>query len=959
MRVIALIRINQLSKQLIRRELCICWLFSGVYDMSIVTAVYTMIIGPLELMFEVIFAIANRIINNPGLSIIFLSVTMNLLVLPLYRKADAMQAAEREREAKLQPWVRRIRQTFKGDERFMMLQTYYRQNNYKPTQALNGSFSLLLEIPFFIAAYRFLSSLQILKGEPFGPIQDLGAPDALIQIAGISINLLPVLMTLINIISAAIYMKGFPIKSKIQMYGMALIFLIFLYGSPAGLVFYWTLNNAFSLLKNIFYKLKNPSAVIRTLASAAGILLAGFVLIHPRHTTNRQLFVFGVCLLLQVPLLLHIFHRKFKREKEYTSERPYRQLFLASCIFLTILTGLLIPSSVLRSSPLEFVEISAFKTPLWYVLSSLLFAAGMFLVWFGIFFRLAENKGKSIISAVVFFASVAAVINYMFFGTEYGTLSNMLVYGDELRVMKTDIRTNLMVLSFAALFVFLIVWKKKTALSYIMSIAMCLSASMMGISNMISIQKEVYASRDLIEAAVSETPKIVLNKTGKNVIVLMMDRAYGGFFPYLLQENPELQKQFAGFTYYPNTISYGNYTNVGAPALFGGYEYTPVELDKRSDELLADKHNEALKVMPVLFLNDGYRVTVYDPPYAGYREITDLRIYDDYPEIHRGITEGNFTTDGIIVASRQNELDYMERIRQRNFFCYSIFRIAPLPCHRILYNHGIYNALDRVQDELVLAVQKKENISQAKGINRPFMKAYSVLFNLNQFTEIHEAAQNTFLMLSNTTTHEPMLLQEPEYVPASIVDNTEYDAEHPTRYSISGESLVLSNNYQMEHYQINMAAMIQLGNWFDYLRENDVYDNSRIIIVADHGRDLDLFDRKLGNSKYDDLNYFYPLLLFKDFGSQELSIDEHFMTNADTPVLAFSGLIDNPVNPFTGKSINDLQKAEPVQYVGATTDWHTSTNNGTTFQKMIWFSTENSMLDTSKWKKLGSLPFDE
>ena len=68
--------------------------------MSIVTAVYTMIIGPLELMFEVIFAIANRIINNPGLSIIFLSVTMNLLVLPLYRKADALQAAEREREAK-------------------------------------------------------------------------------------------------------------------------------------------------------------------------------------------------------------------------------------------------------------------------------------------------------------------------------------------------------------------------------------------------------------------------------------------------------------------------------------------------------------------------------------------------------------------------------------------------------------------------------------------------------------------------------------------------------------------------------------------------------------------------------------------------------------------------------------------------------------------------------------------
>ena len=97
--------------------------------MSFGSALYTTVIGPLELLFEVIYAIADRIINNPGLSIIFLSVTMNLLVLPLYRKADAMQTAEREKDAKLQHWVRHIRKTFKGDERFMMLQTYYRQNN--------------------------------------------------------------------------------------------------------------------------------------------------------------------------------------------------------------------------------------------------------------------------------------------------------------------------------------------------------------------------------------------------------------------------------------------------------------------------------------------------------------------------------------------------------------------------------------------------------------------------------------------------------------------------------------------------------------------------------------------------------------------------------------------------------------------------------------------------------------
>ena len=100
-----------------------------------------------------------------------------------------------------------IKKTFSGDERMMILQAYYRQNNYKPTDALKGSVSLLLQIPFFMAAYNFLSSLADLQGTPLGPIKDLGAPDGLIVIGGFAINLLPILMTLVNGISRAIYLK--------------------------------------------------------------------------------------------------------------------------------------------------------------------------------------------------------------------------------------------------------------------------------------------------------------------------------------------------------------------------------------------------------------------------------------------------------------------------------------------------------------------------------------------------------------------------------------------------------------------------------------------------------------------------------------------------------------------------------------------------------------------------------
>ena len=129
--------------------------------MSFGSALYRLLIGPLELMFEVIFAIADRLVGNHGIAIIFLSLAINFLVLPLYRRADALQREQRDKAARMQAGVAHIKKTFQGNERFMMLQTFYRQHDYKQTDVFKGSISLLLQVPFFTAAYRFLSGLQL------------------------------------------------------------------------------------------------------------------------------------------------------------------------------------------------------------------------------------------------------------------------------------------------------------------------------------------------------------------------------------------------------------------------------------------------------------------------------------------------------------------------------------------------------------------------------------------------------------------------------------------------------------------------------------------------------------------------------------------------------------------------------------------------------------------------------
>ena len=60
----------------------------------------------------------------------------------------------------------------------------------------------------------------------FGPIVDLSAPDGLLVVGGVAINLLPILMTVINVVSSSIYLKGFPLKTKVQLYGIALVFFV-------------------------------------------------------------------------------------------------------------------------------------------------------------------------------------------------------------------------------------------------------------------------------------------------------------------------------------------------------------------------------------------------------------------------------------------------------------------------------------------------------------------------------------------------------------------------------------------------------------------------------------------------------------------------------------------------------------------------------------------------------------
>ena len=445
----------------------------------------------------------------------------------------------------------------------------------------------------------------------------------------------------------------------------------------------------------------------------------------------------------------------------------------------------------------------------------------------------------------------------------------------------------------------------------------------------------------------AEEVAIPMTRTGKNVVVIMLDRMISGYVPYIMNERPELKDQFDGFTYYPNTISLGHSTNNAAPALFGGYDYSPANMNKRPDDLLVDKHNEALKVLPTVFADNGWKVSVGDPPYANYEWLSDVSIYDDNDKINAFNMTGVLAYDDPVLLELGEEYDLR---LNRNLFCYGLMKTLPYLLQPVVYTGGTYDNLD-------LYTYGSGNISVISdpahtqvGLDEGYLGSRLVLESLDDIVYIDDSAENCFFMFANNTTHDITLLSEPSYEAAVVVDNTQYDLEHADRFTVDGRTVHMEDYLSYAHYQCAMSACIILGQWFDYLRDNDLYDNTRIIIVSDHGYSFHQFDDlDLPDLGYDgeQLN---PVLLVKDFDAAGFTVNYDFMTNADTPSLALQGIVESPENPFTGNPI-DMSPKEQDQYIYVSGSGSVLENNGTQFveEDRRWYTVHDNIFDKDNW----------
>ncbi|MEM9423601.1 MAG: YidC/Oxa1 family membrane protein insertase [Spirochaetota bacterium] len=993
-----------------------------------------------------------------GLSIIFLSLVVNICLLPAYHLAERWQNRERLLQRSFQAKLDEFKRAFSGAYLHAVIRTYYRQQKYHPVLALRAGLGLFLQIPFFLAAYRLLSHYSDFGGQSFSFLKDLNQPDSLLFILGERINVLPFVMTACNLLAAAVYGRKLLAKEKRQIYVLSLLFFILLYHSPAGWLLYWTCNNIFSLVKNsiqvcaqrygtkegrtsrdfpgirirlghgwrylreqapslaiwgirilqvvglllfiermIFFKEEDaaiPEAVLSLYLAAVYILavhllqlgLNGWRLhVWPPSRYGYLWHLIPSVLLPSVllPLLwlswqgtsyganamydrlgwvalallalcfsfaAELGSARLPERNRYAALRPWAVYFSGSplqegqrklewplygnifCTHLLILVA--VPLTFAASSPSEFPQIF---TDLYSRLLPGLAALTLVLCLGAFVVRMSSQAMYRIIQVGSFSVLTLAVVNVFLLPGDYGTLSNF-VWDQPQRFRISELqrlRDAGLLIALSALPI--VLWRKRQ-----FTFLRCLSATLLGGTLLFSVYHAVFLNRNLQEpSAIAPLPSpaeplLRFSRAGHNVAVLMLDRFIGGFVPELMRSFPQLAEEFRDFTWYANTVALGPTTVSSLPSILGGYDYSLFEINERlaqgQSANLAQELNRAYLVLPTIFEQQGYRSIVLNPAHANLATRGDLRVFEgtgiEALDLGGAYSSRWLGERGMTLADLGESANAMLPML-------GWFRALPPSLRPSLYDEGVWLGAN----------------TSANGQYRRLLDEWSALYYLPQQTMADDRAEPLYFFYNNLVSHEPDFMGrnlEPSLEPIS-----EMTGDERQRF----RSLAATR-----HFYADGGALQLIGGFLRRLRALGVYDNTTIVILSDHSRDI--YDPTMadvyGDKPYSEnlhLGYLHPLLLVKRAGQVQdhwAEDRQNFMSVADLGALLQNELGWPMHDPFSTKDIG-WERSRKEKMNGLRMAYDTPWNI-TVIQRPVEiphaFEVKDNIFELANWKQL-------
>jgi YidC/Oxa1 family membrane protein insertase len=212
------------------------------------------------------------LMRSYGFAIILLTILVRLVTYPLTHKSMKIQAKTMAQQAKLKPYIDEINKKYKDDagKRNQAMMKLWKEHGVNPFGMLRGCIPVLFQMPVFIALYILLDQAIELRGQSFYWIKDLSMPDRLLTIPGISLpilgnslNILPILMGVTQVVASRLSMSAATDSTQRQlMVIMPLAFVVFLYNFPSGLMLYWVVTNLWQIgqqkLTNRLIRRENP-----------------------------------------------------------------------------------------------------------------------------------------------------------------------------------------------------------------------------------------------------------------------------------------------------------------------------------------------------------------------------------------------------------------------------------------------------------------------------------------------------------------------------------------------------------------------------------------------------------------------------------------------------------------------------------------------------------------------------
>jgi len=475
---------------------------------------YHFVINPIVLLYKWLYLSLFGLTGSYGISLLLMSVITFLVTSPFMRWAGRIQKNEKHIQDILKPQIETIRSQNQGAEQHRRIANLYKSYAYHPAMAVRSVAGLAVQIPFLIAAYYMLSELPDIKGQSFLIINDLSKPDGLIG----SINVLPILMTVINLMSACTT-AAFARKDKLQAALIALLFLLLLYTAPSALLIFWTCNNLWGLLGNLW----KPFAASHGLA-------------------DLKLTVRG----RTIPQWLYGF-----------SYETYVITALTATFFIFV------PIDIYLRNSNEF----------WFSLSDIIlmllfcFAAATLLLYALAY--LLKGKAKTFFVCLLMGVTLGLFLQSYIINIDYGVLDGRQIDWSSYRKQGM---INALFWAMCIVLPYLIFKITKTDLTFKKTITrISFGLILIQICTVIFLFSNTPTEKKSI--VYYSTERMFELSSKNNIIIFILDTFESKEFKRIIDENPELSEPLEGFTYYPDAV--GSYpTTTGAlPQILTGKWY--------------------------------------------------------------------------------------------------------------------------------------------------------------------------------------------------------------------------------------------------------------------------------------------------------------------------------------------------------------------------------------------------